>query len=256
MSREKYPHYYKHCPYEYIDVYRVLDLFGVSDQAVGHAIKKLLVAGERGHKNIEKDIKEAIVTLERRVEMWEEDKNESVNFKLTDESIRNELNTFDAVVWGKAFCKIHPQVDLDLAISWFANALMRGYDQRYWESDEYKNSIKEVLEPGSTDKHTVNYLTEREEKESEYAKCTVDDIYKNHDWGDGFNFAKSSEGYSYYNPRVDFTVDKNGYFNFNKPTDSLGPLPKAVEKVPELTEEEKQLIMKRHKYLGDLYEVK
>lgn len=74
MSREKYPHYYKYCPYEYIDVYRVLELFGVTDQAIGHAIKKLLVAGNRGQKNFEKDISEAIATLNRKLEMLEEGK--------------------------------------------------------------------------------------------------------------------------------------------------------------------------------------
>ena len=73
MSREKYPHYYKFCPYEYIDVYRVLELFGVTDQAIGHAIKKLLAAGNRGQKNFEKDISEAIDTLNRKLEMMKEE---------------------------------------------------------------------------------------------------------------------------------------------------------------------------------------
>lgn len=81
MSRENYPHYYKHCPYEYIDVYRVLELFGVTDQAIGHAIKKLLVAGNRGQKNFEKDISEAIATLNRKLEMMKEDNVEVSGLK-------------------------------------------------------------------------------------------------------------------------------------------------------------------------------
>ena len=56
-----------------VDVYRVLDLFGVTDQALGHAIKKLLVAGNRGVKDMDKDIQEAIDTLQRWQEMRAED---------------------------------------------------------------------------------------------------------------------------------------------------------------------------------------
>lgn len=57
-----------------IDVYRVCELFGVDDSsgATHHAIKKLLCAGKRGAKDRKKDIQEAIDTLKRRIEMWEE----------------------------------------------------------------------------------------------------------------------------------------------------------------------------------------
>lgn len=68
-------HYYKKVPYEYIDVYRVLELFGVTDPAIQHAVKKLLVAGGRGHKNIEKDVRESIDSLNRWIEMREEEKD-------------------------------------------------------------------------------------------------------------------------------------------------------------------------------------
>lgn len=57
-----------------VDVYRVLELFKVTDQALGHAIKKLLVAGGRGAgKDMGRDVQEAIDTLTRRMEMWRED---------------------------------------------------------------------------------------------------------------------------------------------------------------------------------------
>lgn len=57
-----------------VDVYRVLELFGVTDQALGHAIKKLLVAGGRGAgKDIRQDVQEAIDTLQRWQEMRHED---------------------------------------------------------------------------------------------------------------------------------------------------------------------------------------
>nr|QMP82912.1 MAG: hypothetical protein [Caudoviricetes sp.] len=79
---KEYSHYYKKVPYSHIDVYRVLELFEVVDPAIQHAIKKLLVAGGRGHKNIEKDIDEAIVSLTRWKEMREEEKvsSKNVNF--------------------------------------------------------------------------------------------------------------------------------------------------------------------------------
>lgn len=76
---KKYSHYFKHCPYEYVDVYRVLELFDVSNPELAHAIKKLLVAGGRGHKNITKDVQEAIDSLERWKEMRQEEIESSTN---------------------------------------------------------------------------------------------------------------------------------------------------------------------------------
>lgn len=76
---KNYNHYYKKVPYEYIDVYRVLELFEVTDPAIQHAVKKLLVAGGRGHKNLEKDVREAIDSLNRRIEMWDEESEANKN---------------------------------------------------------------------------------------------------------------------------------------------------------------------------------
>lgn len=75
---KEHSHYYKKLPngVEYIDVYRVLEMFDVTNPSIAHAIKKLLVAGGRGHKDIEKDIKEAIDSLKRWVEMREEEKKQ------------------------------------------------------------------------------------------------------------------------------------------------------------------------------------
>lgn len=58
---------------EMIDVYRVLDLWQVNDHAIGHAIKKLLNAGQRGSKNMKQDIQEAIDSLNRWQDMRKED---------------------------------------------------------------------------------------------------------------------------------------------------------------------------------------
>lgn len=41
------------------------------------------------------------------------------------------LPSFDAMDWAKAFCKINPNgPPEDVMVGWFANALMRGYDER------------------------------------------------------------------------------------------------------------------------------
>lgn len=83
QQQRKHSHYFKSTKgLDMIDVYRVLELFGVTDQALGHAIKKLLVAGGRGHKDIDRDIQEAIDTLHR----WQEMRAEEAPRGLIDTS--------------------------------------------------------------------------------------------------------------------------------------------------------------------------
>lgn len=69
-----YDHYKKDVSkLETIDIYRVLDLFGVTDPALQHAAKKILCAGARGAKDREQDVSEAIASLQRWREMREEE---------------------------------------------------------------------------------------------------------------------------------------------------------------------------------------
>ena len=71
MSHE---HYFKDVTHlKTIDVYRVLDLFGVSNPCVQHAVKKLLCSGQRGVKDTRQDVQEAITSLLRYLEMKTED---------------------------------------------------------------------------------------------------------------------------------------------------------------------------------------
>lgn len=65
--------YLRPCPYDAIDVYRVLTIFGVTDPCIQHAVKKLLCTGTRGYKSFEVDIKEAVASLTRCLEMMKED---------------------------------------------------------------------------------------------------------------------------------------------------------------------------------------
>ncbi len=39
------------------------------------------------------------------------------------------LPSFDARDWADAFCKDHPEADHELMLAWFANALVRGFDE-------------------------------------------------------------------------------------------------------------------------------
>lgn len=74
MKERKHPHYFKDVSnLKEVDIYRVLKLFNVTDPCIQHSVKKLLVAGGRGSKDISKDIQEAIDTLERWKEMQAED---------------------------------------------------------------------------------------------------------------------------------------------------------------------------------------
>lgn len=70
----KHSHYFKDVSHlDKIDVYRVLDLFGVQNPAIQHAIKKLLCAGSRGVKDQARDYREAIDSIERALQMLDED---------------------------------------------------------------------------------------------------------------------------------------------------------------------------------------
>lgn len=71
----KHSHYFKDVSHlKDIDVYRVLKLFNVTDPCVQHAVKKLLVAGGRGAgKGIERDLREAVDSINRALQMIAED---------------------------------------------------------------------------------------------------------------------------------------------------------------------------------------
>lgn len=84
MSR-KHAHYFRSVSHlDEIDIYRLLDLFNVTDQALGHAIKKLVAPGGRGAgKDFRKDVQEAIDTLQRRLEMLDEDESKNAVMEVT-----------------------------------------------------------------------------------------------------------------------------------------------------------------------------
>jgi hypothetical protein len=110
----KHSHYHKDVTHlTSIDVYRTLELFGVTDQALGHAIKKLLCAGKRGAgKTFEQDVREAVDTLNRRLQMLaEDDAPKMFEVPAPGGACRVEGCTVMAVKYGA--CAAHQQKELE-----------------------------------------------------------------------------------------------------------------------------------------------
>lgn len=76
-EKGEYSAYYKDVRHiDYVDVYRVVSLFDCEKHghAISHAAKKLLLTGARtGGKDVETEVREAIDSLHRWLEMREED---------------------------------------------------------------------------------------------------------------------------------------------------------------------------------------
>ena len=76
---KKHNHYFKDVTnLTTIDVYRVIELFGVSDPCLQHIVKKALCAGLRGNKDFDKDAMEIFDTSKRMIEMIEENKKDTI----------------------------------------------------------------------------------------------------------------------------------------------------------------------------------
>lgn len=111
--RTRHSHYHKPVHgLQYVDVYRVLQLFAVSDPCIQHAVKKLLVAGGRGAgKDISRDVQEAIDSLRR----WQEMRAEDSASTETVQSIVQELTPTPGVQ-GCAACKGQPCTRTDACV--------------------------------------------------------------------------------------------------------------------------------------------
>jgi len=59
-------------PGVFVDVYDVIRAFAVTDPCLQHAIKKLLAAGERGHKNRLEDLEDIVASTKRAIEIHKE----------------------------------------------------------------------------------------------------------------------------------------------------------------------------------------
>ncbi len=99
-ERRAHNHYFKDVSHlRTVDIYRVLTLFGVTDPCVGHAVKKLLVAGGRGAgKNIEQDVREAVDSCNRYLQMQAENDNlgtDTVGIHMTNADAEMLLKALD-----------------------------------------------------------------------------------------------------------------------------------------------------------------
>ena len=56
-----------------LDPFRIAEIYGMTDFALLTVLKKVLCAGNRGHKDLRKDIEDCICALERKIEMMNED---------------------------------------------------------------------------------------------------------------------------------------------------------------------------------------
>lgn len=61
------------------------------------------------------------------------------------------LKSFDAQVWAREFVKhnlaYHIGLNEETLTTWFANALMRGYDEHRWHTPEYRRRVRRALYP-------------------------------------------------------------------------------------------------------------
>lgn len=59
--------------YERVDVYRLIDLAGITCPVAQHVFKKAFAAGKRGHKSLRKDWQDIADSANRRLRMLDED---------------------------------------------------------------------------------------------------------------------------------------------------------------------------------------
>ena len=64
--------YQRTVPSTTIDVYDVLHAYNVTNPATQHAVKKLLQPGNRGHKDTLTDLREALASIQRAIQIEEQ----------------------------------------------------------------------------------------------------------------------------------------------------------------------------------------
>lgn len=58
---------------DFIDPYRIIDLYGITHPGMQHILKKVLIPGGRGHKDFRRDLQDVFDTAQRSLEMLDED---------------------------------------------------------------------------------------------------------------------------------------------------------------------------------------
>lgn len=75
------------------------------------------------------------------------------------------LPSFDAKDWAEAFCKIHPGHDEGMMLSWFANALMRGYDEHARRAADAARAVG--------DEEAVEIMAKAIDQDQTYQSCNT-----------------------------------------------------------------------------------
>lgn len=84
MSKNKYQREIK--PGVFVDVYDVLRAFNVTCPAMAHGVKKCLAPGQRGVKDSIQDKNEAIASINRSIEMEQENRPSCFGRRLGNEA--------------------------------------------------------------------------------------------------------------------------------------------------------------------------
>lgn len=139
MSYEKY--FKDVSGYDVVDVYRVHRLFGVNDEVLCHASKKLLLSGVRtGGKTLEQDVREARDSLNRWLEMLAEDiGNDSADVEWPDESRIDVIgqNGNDGAVYSEYTLK---EVIGNAVLSDWARWVAVNNNGQVWEYENHPSS--------------------------------------------------------------------------------------------------------------------
>ena len=90
---EKHNHYFRDCPYDKIDVYRIIDIFEITDPVAQHILKKCIATGKRGHKDVERDWQDIVDSAQRKIQMLAEDKTAKA------------VKSFNGIIAGPVFAQ-------------------------------------------------------------------------------------------------------------------------------------------------------
>jgi len=83
--------------YDRVDVYRLIELIGITCPVAQHVFKKAFATGKRGHKDLRRDWQDIADSAARRLEMIEEDRVITARLleALGGEEAFGQINTFD-----------------------------------------------------------------------------------------------------------------------------------------------------------------
>jgi hypothetical protein len=100
----KHNHYFRPCPYDNIDVYRIIDIFEITCPAAQHVLKKVIATGKRGHKDVKRDWEDIIDSAQRKLEMLAEESQPALPKKwpedLMDHLHINNWPAFPPIKYG------------------------------------------------------------------------------------------------------------------------------------------------------------